>query len=46
MLIENIPKRRTRHLSLVQKNSSEENGDSRYPRYLQRIDPYLVMQPY
>lgn len=39
MLIESIPKNRTGFLRLAMKNSDQENGDSRYPHYLRRVEP-------
>jgi hypothetical protein len=39
LLIESIPKTRTKSLSLAAKNGPGENGDPRYPAYLRRIDP-------
>lgn len=39
LLIESIPKTRTKYLSLAAKSSAGENGDPRYPADLRRIDP-------
>lgn len=43
MLIESIPQKRTKYLTLAQKNSIDENGNSVYPSFLRRIDPKHTM---
>ena len=42
LLIESIPKTRTKHLSLSSKEGRGENGDPDYPADLRRIDPKVV----
>lgn len=46
MLIEAIPKNRTKFLSIERKTSYEENGDARYPSFYRRIDPKNTTSAY